>query len=192
MSKKELREKYTAIRAEIPEETKKKWDDEFFHNLINSDIYKQSQTIYVFVSFNDEIDTHQLITHMISQGKNVKIPVTEAGNPDMRFTRLLDMDHLEVANFGILEPKEEHLDFENIKDSDLILVPGLVFDEDGYRVGYGGGFYDKFLSKIDYDPIKIGICYEIQIGENLPREHFDIPVDYICTDKKWRTVKDRM
>jgi len=82
-----------------------------------------------------------------------------------------------------LTPKKEYVREISSEEIDVVLVPGLIFREDGFRIGYGGGYYDRFLRDAK-SVVKIGLCYEMQIYEDIPVDIYDIPVDYIITEKR--------
>ena len=95
---------------------------------------------------------------------------------------IIDFDSLiPSGRFGILEPIE--LAKITYKSIDMVLVPGVIFDKNGYRLGYGLGYYDRFLNKLP-KAVKVGLCFDFQVMDKVPREEHDIPVDYIVTDKE--------
>jgi len=103
----------------------------------------------------------------------------------MKPSIIKNFDELEPGYYNILTPKQEFIRYIDPSEIDLVIVPGAVFDREGYRVGYGGGYYDKFLSsKIRKDISKIAIAFDLQIVDKVPREEHDISVDYIITEKE--------
>jgi 5-formyltetrahydrofolate cyclo-ligase len=99
-------------------------------------------------------------------------------------SEIIDFDkELELSYYDILAPKDEYIRIVSPKVVDLVLVPGVAFDKRGYRVGYGGGYYDRFFNKLEKGVIKIGLCYEMQILPEVPTDIYDIPIDYIITEK---------
>lgn len=182
MNKKELRKYLKEKRSNFPLDERKVLDEEALNKLLSSDEYKESKEIFAFVSFGDEIDTHAFIKKAIKDGKNIYIPYTQAGEKLMKVTRLKNFDDLVVGHFGILSPKEEDLYFVDHNIIDLVLVPGLGFDQDGYRIGYGGGFYDRFFANLTSKPVKLGYCYDFQLVRDIPHDEFDIAVDKVLTN----------
>lgn len=153
--------------------------DKLFH----TNEYINSKTIFGFISFGSEINTHTLIEEIINDGKKVGVPYTYPKEKIMIVSEIKNLKNdLEIGNYGILTPRESELKPINPKDIDLVLVPGLAFDKKGYRVGYGGGYYDRFFEKINENAIKIGLAFDLQLVEENPRDRFDIPVDYIITE----------
>ena len=147
-------------------------------NLIDIDNYKKSKVVMFFVSFNSEVNTHDMIKNSL---KNKTVVIPKLINKDIEPSVIIDFDSLIAGKFGILEPIEiMKIAYKNI---DLILVPGIVFDKEGHRIGYGFGYYDKFLRKAP-KAIKIGLAFDFQVIDKIPREMHDMPVDLIVTDER--------
>lgn len=171
-------------RAKLSKEEHKAYSQSIYHRLIGSKFYENSNTIMTFISFKDEVDTHRLIKNSLKIGKRVTVPITYPETKEIKPSEILSFDELEIGFYNILTPKKDYIRLIKPEEIDLILVPGLAFDRRGYRVGYGGGYYDRFLEK--YPNITtIGICFDLQIIEELPKEDFDIPVDFIITEKEF-------
>lgn len=188
MKKKLIREKVLEKRKEISVDTRKTYSKEIMNKLINSKYYGDAKTIMTFISFSDEVDTHNFIKHAIEDGKKIVVPVTYPKTHELKPSQVKDFNELEPGYYNILAPKKEFERFKDPKEIDLVVVPGVAFRKDGYRIGYGGGYYDRFLSTIPDTPT-IAIAFTSQIVENLPIEDFDIPVDYIYTEKDVITCK---
>ena len=184
MDKKIIRREILVKRAKIGKDNHIILTEAVMKSLKDTIYYKNAKTIMTFISFGSEIDTHKFIKSGIKEGKTIVVPVTFHENRVMKPSRVLDFDEFEPGYFNILTPKEEFIRYIDPSEIDLIIVPGAVFDRDGYRVGYGGGYYDRFLSKIDKSVPKIAIAFDLQIVEQVPREDFDIPVDFIITEKE--------
>ncbi len=148
-------------------------------NLFNLVQFKKSKTIMFFVSFNNEVSTHEMIKESF---KNKTVVIPKVAHPDIEPSVIIDFDNLlPSGKFGILEPIEAmKIAYKNI---DLILVPGIAFDNEGHRIGYGLGYYDKFLKKVP-KAVKIGLCFDFQVVEKIPKETHDVPVDFIVTEKR--------
>ena len=108
----------------------------------------------------------------------------------MKPSQLLSFDELEPGYYGILTPKKEFIRYIDPKEIDLIIVPGAAFDRQGYRVGFGGGYYDRFLT--DLNCMKISIAFGLQIVDKVPREGHDLPVDMIITEKETINIKKQL
>lgn len=180
--KSSLRKKYKEFRRSIPPDIKKKKDSSIFQHILNSKLYKNSEMVLCYVSFKDEINTHDFINRAIKDGKIVGVPYCISGTRDMDFYKISSLDELEVRTYGVLEPvaKEENrlTDYKN----SICIMPGLSFDKFGYRLGYGGGYYDRFLSgKFNGNAI-IGVCYQKAVRYRLTHGYFDVPCDYVATE----------
>ena len=174
MDKQILRNKYKEIRKNIL--NKEEYDQVIFNKVINLEEYKQSDLILIYVSLKDEVDTIKLIEYSLEKGKKVAVPKCE-GNY-MIFYYISSLEDLERGNFEILEPKikEEVSDFNN----SICIIPGVLFDKQNNRIGYGRGFYDRFLEK--YTGIKIGLTYKECICDEIDIDENDIKMDIIIKD----------
>lgn len=154
--------------------------------LYNLKLYKQSNFIFSFISFKDEVHTHDIIKKSLEIGKRIGVPITIPNTRIMKVSELMDFDkELNLGFYNILAPKEEYERIISPEIIDLVLVPGLAFDRRGYRVGYGGGYYDTFFSNMKRSTIKIGICFDMQLIAKAPVGYYDIPVDYILTENEF-------
>ncbi|WP_188206163.1 5-formyltetrahydrofolate cyclo-ligase [Alkalibacillus aidingensis] len=152
-------------------------------HLFNSNLWLKANTIAVTIPRKIELDTFPLIEQAWKEGKNVVIPKCYPNNDhQMKFYSFTNRHELENVYLDLYEPKEERHKLVYKEDIDLIIVPGLLFDHQGYRIGYGGGYYDRYLA--NFNQAKISIAMEEQIVKNLPFDHYDIPVDYIISNRK--------
>ena len=136
--------------------------------------YRQAKTIYGYLPYNQEVRTVPMLEQALAEGKQVAVP--KVYGDTMKFIYLTDLNRVEKGYAGIPEP----MDDEPIADDPtaLVLMPGLAFDREGHRIGYGGGFYDKFLAEEPNHPT-VALCYEFQMLEKLETEEFDVPVDRV-------------
>lgn len=141
------------------------------------DEFQSAEKILVYLSKEDEVDTHLLVKDALEQGRMVFAPRVQ--NDELVIYPLKSWENLEPGTFGILEPAL-HPDPTHPAEMDLILVPGLAFDKKGHRLGYGKGFYDRLLKATK--GLKVGLAFEEQIEEELPAEEHDVPLDLIVTD----------
>lgn len=141
---------------------------------VASEAYRQAKTIYGYLPYNQEVRTVPMLQQALADGKRVAVP--KCYGDEMRFIYLEDLSQVEKGYCGIPEPIAD----EPVADDKtaLVLMPGLAFDPQGHRMGYGGGFYDKFLEKEPNHPT-IALCYEFQMLEHLETEAHDIPVDTV-------------
>lgn len=187
MNKVNARKLYKNIRSSFSLSEKKYYDNCIFIRLINSQEFKSSDLILTYVSFNNEVDTIELIDYCLSNSKRVAVPVC-FDNKSMLFYEIENFSELFKGKYGILSVDiSNKKPVENFSNS-LCIVPAFTFDVYGNRIGYGGGFYDRFLEK---KKIKtIGLCFERNFCLNkINSDSFDIPVDYIITENNLRISK---
>ena len=177
VSKKELRKILIEKRKNLPQEYRQHADAQIFQKIIDSDAYQNSSTVFCFVSTKDEINTHPVIEHALNHGKCIVVPKC-IKKGIMHAFRIQSIDDLEPGRYGILEPKE-NCGYVQPQDIDLAIIPCLSCNSKGYRIGYGGGFYDRYLQNQNF--IKLIICYELLISEDIPTESFDERADIIIS-----------
>lgn len=180
-SKKDIRKVVKSKRAALTAAEREKLNNAVYEKAINSEEYKKANTIFAFVSYDTEVDTHSIIKKAIEDGKTVCVPKTISIEEGMLAIKLDSFDDMAEGNYGILEPKfmTPKID-ENLID--LAFIPGLAFDKRGGRVGYGGGFYDRFMNNMRKEAKKIGLAYSFQMLEEVPMEAHDLFIDGIITD----------
>lgn len=139
-----------------------------------SEAYRQAKTIYAYLPYNQEVRTVPMLEQALKDGKKIAVP--KVYGEEMKFIYMDDLSKVEKGYAGIPEPIAD-LPIADDKTA-LVLMPGLAFDKEGHRIGYGGGFYDRFLAA-EPDHPTLALCYEFQMQEHLETEEFDIPVDYV-------------
>ena len=182
--KKILRNKVLSIRNSLDKIVKESMDQEIYNKLITSDLYKKSNNIFVYLSFGSEIETKNIINKAIEDKKKVYIPKIYKEDKSMKAIRLKSFNDLKENSMGILEPIDDS-NYINKKDIDLILVPGVVFDFNGNRIGYGGGYYDRYLKDIKEIRNKLVLAYDFQIIDSINPEYHDVVFDYIITNTQF-------
>lgn len=140
----------------------------------DSMLYQQAETIYGYLPYNQEVRTVPMLEQALKDGKKVAVP--KVYGDEMKFIYLTDLTQVEKGYAGIPEPVVDGPVAED--KTALVLMPGLAFDKEGHRMGYGGGFYDKFLAAEPEHPT-LALCYAFQMVQELPTEEFDIPVDCV-------------
>lgn len=180
--KKQLRADCKKSRKELDKKRKELLDKKINAKLLNLWATREAKTVLVYISTEIEVDTRPFINELFSRGKRVGAPRCENLDGDMSFYTIRSYEDLESGSFSLLEPNtqkcERLTDFENC----ICLVPAFMFDKNGYRLGYGKGFYDRFLA--DFHGITIGVCYDFEITDSLYHGKFDRAVDMIVTDKQ--------
>ncbi|WP_071025489.1 5-formyltetrahydrofolate cyclo-ligase [Peptoniphilus raoultii] len=175
MTKKEERKKFKEIRKNI--KNKEELSKKIAENLFASEIYKGAKSVFAFISFRTEVDTKEIIGKILEDKKILLVP--KVVGEEMILIKTLSFDNLEKSTLGILEPTSNEAYNGEIS---LTLTPGLAFSADGYRLGYGGGYYDRFFAKTK--TIKAGLAFNDQLTENLYHEEFDQKLDYVITEKR--------
>ncbi len=183
--KKILRNKILSRRDLLNIKEKESIDNSIFNKLISTDLYKKSKSIFIYLSFGTEIDTKKIINRALQDKKEVYIPKIYKKDKSMKAIRLNSFEDLNENSMGILEPIDDS-DYINKEEIDLIIVPGVVFDLNGNRIGYGGGYYDRYLEDIKKVSNKVALAYDLQIVDFIDPEAHDISVDYIITNTKVR------
>lgn len=178
--KQELRQKYKQIRRTMDPQMKQKKDNDIFEKVISLKQYQQADMLITFVSTEIEVDTHQLMAHAWSTGKRVVVPRCIDGTRLMDFCEIQSMEDLEPRTFSVLEPKQNCFILNQFPNS-FCIVPGLSFDLSGFRLGYGKGYYDRFLNQ--YDGTTVGICYSSCLHPSLPHGKYDRAVQWLVTEK---------
>ncbi len=184
MDKKTLRATILQERAKLSNADIIGKSEKIANILYENDHFINAKRIMSFVSSQTEVNTHDIIKHSISIGKSVTVPFTHHHPRHMKASEIFDMAELEIGYYNILAPKKEFHRFVDNRTLDLILVPGVALATNGYRVGYGGGYYDRFMTDLRPDTLKIALVFDLQIVDKVPIDDFDIPVDYIITEKE--------
>ncbi|MDV6377905.1 5-formyltetrahydrofolate cyclo-ligase [Sporosarcina sp. GW1-11] len=147
-----------------------------------SDEFKNARTIGITLSRFPEVATHHLIEIAWQAGKRIAIPKCIAATREMDF-RLIDSFHqTETVYMDLLEPRVDSTTSVAPEEIDLQIVPGVVYSEQGYRIGFGGGYYDRYL--VDYPFQKVSLAFERQITDTIEKESHDVPVSYIFTEER--------
>lgn len=172
MSKKILRHsKLSTMNDFKTNENKPSIDKELAKRLYDTEEYKQAKRVGIVLSIEHEVDTYNIITDMLRDNKHVFVPETDYINKTMHFKALLNLDNIGPDDKGINHVKD---DTEITDHLDLLIVPGVVFNQMGYRIGYGGGYFDKFLSRNKQQTISL--IYDFQLSNFEPETH-DQPVE---------------
>lgn len=168
--RKQIREKKRVMTPDQIEIASRKLTEQF----LASEAYRKAKTLYGYLPYNQEVRTVPILAQALADGKQVAVP--KVYDDEMRFIYLTDLTQVATGYAGIPEPIADGPIADD--PTALVLMPGLAFDREGHRIGYGGGFYDKFLSAEPNHPT-VALCYAFQMVEELPTEEFDIPVDCV-------------
>ena len=174
MDKKELRRQIRELKRAMTNEQIDAASARLGELFLNCPQYKQAKTIYGYLPYNQEVRTVPMLEQAMKEGKRVAVP--KCYGDEMRFIYMDDLSKVEKGYANIPEPIAD----DPVADDKtaLVLMPGMAFTKDGKRMGYGGGFYDKFLAS-EPDHPTVALCYDFQMVEDLPTEEYDIPVDCV-------------
>jgi 5-formyltetrahydrofolate cyclo-ligase len=183
--KQSIRDEILRVREEFGEEEVQLKSSMILDRLFRTPEYQAAQEIFTFVSFGNEVDTYGIILNAFMSNKKVYAPkIMKRGI--IEFYQIGSIEELQPSKLGILEPTSENLgELKQDNGSQLMIVPGVAFDEECNRLGYGGGYYDRYFAKnLDCQVPKIALCYELQMLHEVPTEEYDYKVDKIITEKR--------
>jgi len=183
--KKELRKKVQEIRDNLQPEQRRMLSARIAENLWSIPEFNRAETLLFFLSFRSEVDTRPMIRRALDEKKTVCIPCTDMQTKTMVASRIMNLDgDLRMGNYNILEPRQECLRPVPPQRIDVVLMPGVAFDLKGGRLGYGGGYYDRFLERCSPRCLLIALAFELQIVEHVPCADHDIHTHKIVTEKR--------
>lgn len=185
----------SAIRKEILNKRKQMSQEEvdaksqqILNQLISLNIVENPQVILCYMDFRNEVKTDAIIEYLLEQDKVVVLPKVNTETNTLDLYQIEGFKDLVTSSMGIREPNEE-LPQILPSDIDLILAPGVAFDLNGYRMGYGGGFYDKLLPQVRPDCNVIALTFDLQLVPKLPIEGHDQPMSAILTESQWIQIR---
>jgi len=183
--KQSLKSQIFKKRNSLSKEEIKEKSNKIKNNLFSLKEFKKAKNIMFYVSFNNEVNTQEIIKELLSKkGKTIIVPYTIKDDFRLHISELKDFNELEPKTFGILEPKDLYIREFNSDKLDIVIVPGIAFDKKSHRIGYGYGYYDRFLKTIKKGTVKIGLAFDFQLVEKIPKEKHDVPMDIVVTDKE--------
>lgn len=183
-AKKDFRKKILNIRNSMDSNEVIEKSKTIIDKLTSTKHFIKSKVVFVYLSFNNEVDTVSLIQEMLTLGKRVVVPYTDVVNTQIIPIEIKSLDGLKKCSFGYLEPLIDEKMIVDSKDFDLVVVPGVVFDKNLNRIGFGKGYYDRILINLNHEAKKIAIAYDFQVLDEIPAEKHDVKVDIIITEKQ--------
>ena len=181
LAKNGIRNRMKKLREEMPMDVLVEKSISISEYLLGLECIKAAKTIMAYVDMPKEVKTDIIINTLLNMGKDVAVPVCVPASYELIASKILSLDELKSGHYGILEPKKEYS--ADGPDTLTLFVPGSAFDVYGNRIGHGKGYYDRFLSKVPQETLKIGLAFDYQILPRLPVEHYDIPVNCIITER---------
>ena len=200
--KSKLKSEIFEKRKALSKEEVKLKSDRIKERLYSLEDFQKAKNVLFYVSFNNEVDTTQIIQDFLENSNNINynknygknnkdksnkkiiVPYIIKNNPLLQLSELRSMDNLEPKTFGILEPKDGKIIKFDAGELDLVIVPGIAFDKRGHRVGYGRGHYDRLLEKLDKKIKKMALAFDFQLIDRVPEEKHDVPMDFIITENE--------
>ncbi|HSQ88593.1 5-formyltetrahydrofolate cyclo-ligase [Romboutsia sp.] len=181
--KKQFRKKVISDRKNQSPEFIAKNSSIITEKLLSLDCIRNAKSIMLYLDFNNEVQTDELINKLICLKKVVSSPITLKDERRLIPSQITNLKNgIKIGAYGIREPKDECSPEIDVLDLDVVIVPAVAYDEKCYRLGYGGGFYDRFLNRLREDAITIGIAFDLQIFHSVPKEDHDAQLDYIVTE----------
>lgn len=179
MSKEDIRKEFIRRRAGIDKEEHKRRSSCAMRQIIDSEEYARCTRLLAYMPVRNEISTADLVSDVLNSGRMLYLPRVARERRELEIVRVSDIStDLAKGTFGILEPvgalgAATQAEIEQIE---IAVIPGVAFDREGYRLGYGAGYFDGFLSKLSADCLTVGVCFSEQLVERLPRDPWDVPV----------------
>lgn len=181
-SKRTLRSILQQDLQQKPQQQYEKQSTQIAARLFKTEVWRDSITIAITISRTPEVDTYPIIREAWKTGKEIVVPKCHKHTRTMTFHSIQSFEQLETVFFGLLEPIVSQTVEVHKSKIDLVIVPGLGYTTKGYRIGFGGGYYDRFLS--DYEGNTISLAFPEQIRPSLPLEPHDIPVNMLITPEE--------
>lgn len=187
-NKNSLRRRLLEIRDQIDGETWQQASNSAQQRLLGEDVFTSANSIALYAPIRNEVDTSLLHQAALSSGKQVFYPCVNG--QELFFLPVNSIADLKPGSYCIPEPHKNNASCQ-LHLIDLIVLPGVAFDHDGRRIGFGKGFYDRCLAVLPQKPILVGICHDFQLFPQLPSEDHDINMQYVITDKQViKIIKD--
>lgn len=187
MEKNQLRQDILGRRDTLSPSQQQDHGERVLHRLLDMEEFQRANTLFIYVSFRSELATLPIIEQILEAGKRVVVPVTLVAEKDLLPVMITDpVADLLPGYCSIPEPKKDIREKNCISaaEIDMVLLPGSVFDERGGRMGYGGGYYDRFVSAKAPQAKRIGLCHELQVVPKAPLQAHDEMLDFILTEER--------
>lgn len=183
VDKKRVRQRMKSQRANLSKERVASYSNRIWSKVYQMPVFQKATAVFIYSSIGNEVETREFVKVALEMGKKVAYPVTDMDTNTMTFhtvDTLSDLGRVKSGSFSLLEPRVDDQTKITPNELTLMIVPGLAFDQQFYRTGYGGGFYDRYLSK--YPGLTtLGVCYDFQVVASLPVSEYDRPVRGLVT-----------
>ena len=183
--KNQLRQQYKQIRNRLTADQVISYSASIARQLFATDLWQQSSTVMLYLSFQNEVATEAIYQRGWQDGKTMLLPICAPESGLMEMSVITSFDQLEPNRYGIGELPEHLQQIIAPEQIDVCLIPGIAFDHAGTRLGFGAGYYDRYLPRVNPSAKRIALAYECQMhSETLPRDAYDLPMQYILTERK--------
>ncbi len=181
LDRQELRQSILSARRQLPLQDVNQKSQMIVERLCGLSQWHHAQTVLLYVAFRNEVETRSLIDRAVEEGKRVLLPVSIKKTRALELYPVLGSHDLVEGAYGIMEPRRGQ---EPIPPTqvDLVVVPGVVFDRSGNRLGYGAGYYDRFLESCRPEVVRVALAFDLQLIDHLPAEPHDQRMDYVITE----------
>ncbi len=183
-TKASLRKKILKLRDNLSQTEIELFSEKIYSRLFKNNIYQKAKYIMSYLNIGSEVRTEPIIHKAFNDNKNIVLAKTKKIDKNLELFEINNIEDIEIGPYGIREPIPEKSKTFEPNNLDLVLVPGVAYDLRGYRIGYGGGYYDRFLSNLPTEITSIGLAFEIQVVDKINNESYDQSVDIIITDKR--------
>ncbi len=183
-SKDDIRRKMLQLRSNILGDDHKRRSSQVMQLVMADEEYSSCSRVLAYMPIRNEVSTEDLLSHALGSGKALYLPRVVRDSRELEIVRVFDLSRdLVKGAFGILEPglALEPADQREIERIELAVIPGVAFDREGYRIGYGAGYFDRFLPRLSGECLTIGVCFKEQLVERLPRDLWDIRVKRVVS-----------
>ncbi len=184
-----LRKKFSDTREMLDEAEKGRMDKLIFDNFTSLVSYRYADTLLMYYPKSKEVDTLPIIKAALASGKKVALPVCHDDGYEMSYSYIGSLEDLEKGKYGILAPKKDCKKFikEDVHRSIIIVVPALAFDNKGYRLGYGKGYYDRYMDGLV--AVSVGLAYSQFVVDDLPVGRYDLACNLLVTEKGVKIIE---
>lgn len=188
--KQALRQHYKNIRRQLSAEQVTSCSTIVAKRLFSSSFWNESKTVMLYLSFQNEVDTRAIYEQGWQEGKTMLLPICAPSGGLMEMSVLTSFDQLIPNRYGIDELPKPLQQITDPSVIDLCIIPGIAFDHTGGRIGFGAGYYDRYLPRVPDKARRIALAYECQMHpEPLPIDIYDLPMQDILTEKQWYQIE---
>ncbi|MDR2195739.1 MAG: 5-formyltetrahydrofolate cyclo-ligase [Gallionellaceae bacterium] len=183
--KQALRQRIIAAREQLPVGLRARSDAEIARRIGELEAYRAARTVLGYMNFGAEFGAEMVARQTLAAGKKLLLPKVNRETRELEIYRVEDVDaQLAAGAYGIREPMPAHCEQATPDEADFILLPGVAFGRDGARLGYGGGFYDKLLARLQNTPALAAGAYSVQLADDIPQEATDRKVNWLATESE--------